>query len=90
MKYLLIEYLSNCCNDVTIILVSLEGFHKAWMYYHDRQLSILKAHENDKGLSPMEYIIWTSGLTAQPYIDRLSPQNYTIQIWTDPTVSNQA
>ena len=59
------------------------------MYYHDRQLSILKAHENDKGLSPMEYIIWTSGLTAQPYIDRLSPQNYTIQIWTDPTVSNQ-
>jgi len=65
-----------------------EGFHKAWMYYHDRQLSILKALENDKGLSPKEYIIWTSGLTAQPYIDRLSPQNYTIQIWTDPTNMN--
>ena len=60
------------------------------MYYHDRQLNILKAHERNKfPNSPMEYIIWTSGLTAQPYIDRLTPQNYTIQIWTDSTVSNQ-
>ena len=38
----------------------------------------------------MEHIIWTSGLTAQPYIDRISPGNYTIQIWTDSTVRNYA
>ena len=50
----------------------------------------MKDHEKNKfPNSPMEYIIWTSGLTAQPYIDRLTPQNYTIQIWTDSTVSNQ-
>ena len=65
----------------------LEGFHDAWMYYHDRQLNILKHLEEDKNKEGMEHIIWTSGLAAQPYIDRLSPENYTIQIWTDSTVS---
>ena len=60
------------------------------MYYHERQLGILKSLEGNKNLEDMEHIIWTSGLTAKPYIDNLSPHNYTIQIWTDSTVNHLA
>ena len=60
-------------------------------------MNILKSLENNKRQqksstddNAFEYIIWTSGLTAEPYIHLLSPENYTIQIWTDSNVSTRS
>ena len=59
-------------------------------------MNILKTLENNKKQQEsssdddaFEYIIWTSGLTAEPYIHHLSAKNYTIQIWTDSNVSTR-
>lgn len=66
-----------------------------WGAFHERQLNILKSLEdkhtegkNTQEHNPKQYIIWTSGLTAESNLRLLSPSNYTIQIWTDSTVSN--
>ena len=66
-----------------------------WGAFHEQQLNILKSLEdkptegkNTEEDNPKQYIIWTSGLTAESNLRLLSPSNYTIQIWTDSTVSN--
>ena len=63
-----------------------EGFHDAWQYYHERQMEVLKSIETNQNRST-EYILWTSGLTAEPYLHNLRNLNYTIQIWTNSNVS---
>ena len=67
-----------------------DGFHNAWRYFHERQMDILRTilEKDDHGYDSMDYIIWTSGLTAEPYLHQLMPLNCTIQIWADSSVSN--
>ena len=49
-------------------------------------MEVLKSIETNQNRST-EYILWTSGLTAEPYLHNLRNLNYTIQIWTNSNVS---
>ena len=69
-----------------IVHLFSEGFHDAWQYYHERQMEALKSIEMNQNGST-EYILWTSGLTAEPYLPNIRNLNYTIQIWTNSNVS---
>ena len=69
-----------------IVHLFSEGFHDAWQYYHERQMEVLKSLETNQNRST-EYILWTSGLTAEPYLRNLRNLSYTIQIWDNLDVS---
>ena len=58
-------------------------FIQIWSSFQSQSLERLRKHSPDD----LEAIIWTSTLTDTEFIDNLPKEDYTIQIWTDSTVS---
>ena len=59
----------------------LLGFVTIWERFQKRARTLIENIKNDA-----EHILWTSTLTSPDFIHRL-PNDYTIQIWADETVS---
>ncbi len=58
-----------------------EGFIKIWSnFMNESTHAVRRAVPADK---PVDYVVWTSHLTQAEYIDNISPDNYTVHIWTD-------
>ena len=59
-------------------------FVRVWSSFQSQSRDLLGKHSLDE----LEVILWTSTLTNAEYIDNLSNKDYTIQIWTDASVSS--
>ena len=57
------------------------GFVEIWTQFQIKAQEII-----DELVSDPEHILWTSTLTSDEYISNV-PKEYTIQIWTDSSVS---
>ena len=60
-----------------------QGFVDVWVRFQKEARSRLEKLNNNS-----EHILWTSTLTHEEFITESVPQDYTIQIWTDSTVSS--
>ena len=80
-------YQNRICHCIIWILTNLFlfiftiGFVKIWALFQNNAQDII-----DELVPDPEHILWTSTLTSAEYISNV-PKDYTIQIWTDASVS---
>ena len=71
-----------CCIKM-LTIVFFEDFVQVWSSFQRKSRDLLAKHSTEE----LEVILWTSTLTNAEYIDNLPIQDYTIQIWTNSSVS---
>ncbi len=62
-----------------------KGFVRVWSDFMSASSSALR-RSVPKG-HDVDYVVWTSKLTHEEHIDNLPPDQYTVHVWTDATVS---